>query len=106
MHKLLENIGSIRQARFYKRAQPGGVTARSKHSSIYHLPLNMFKKIALLLSVAVGAFALPASIIDVTKWEEGLTRHVSGATLGVVVPRQAVTGPAGFNMFVSFSSYP
>lgn len=62
----------------------------------------MFKRIALLLSLAISSFAAPASVIDISEWEDGITRGVSGGSLGVAFPR-SVPAPAGFNMFVFIS---
>ena len=66
----------------------------------------MFKFVATLLALALSVVALPADLearepslpFEVV---DGTIRWVSGATLGVVVPRQAVVPtPPGFNMLV------
>jgi hypothetical protein len=59
----------------------------------------MFKLFAGLFALALSAVALPSPADSLPlEIADGTIRWVSGATLGVVVPRQAVTPPAGFNM--------
>jgi hypothetical protein len=61
----------------------------------------MFKFLTGLFALALSAVAIPAPA-DSLPFEivDGTVRSVSGATLGVIVPRQGVTPPAGFNMCV------
>jgi len=57
----------------------------------------MFKRVAFLLALAVGSWAAPADYRTLIPTGD-LTRYVADATLGIVLPRQVVTPPAGFNI--------